>query len=84
MKLFLYPLKTKKTIKMLRTYKKYTFILNKKKINKIKLKEYFFKNYSLIVTKINIIKIKNKKKKKIIVNFKQKVNNKLLLNYENN
>ncbi|MDH3005134.1 MAG: hypothetical protein NHG06_00895 [Candidatus Shikimatogenerans sp. JK-2022] len=83
MKLFIVSLKTKKTIYMYKKHNKYTFILNKKNINKIKLKEYFFKNYLLKVNKINIIKIKHKKINKIIVNFKKLKNNKLILNYEN-
>ncbi|MDH3004209.1 MAG: hypothetical protein NHG00_00090 [Candidatus Shikimatogenerans sp. JK-2022] len=83
MKLFITPFKTKKTIYNFLKYKKYTFILNKKKINKIKLKEYFFKNYLLKVKKINITKNIKKKKIKIIISFKINKINKFLLNYEN-
>ncbi|WGH25017.1 MAG: hypothetical protein NHG14_00170 [Candidatus Shikimatogenerans bostrichidophilus] len=75
MKLFLSILKTKKTINIFLKEKKYSFILNKKNINKIKLKEYFLKNYNLKVNKINIIKNKYKKKIKIIVKF-NKINKK--------
>ncbi|MDH3004720.1 MAG: hypothetical protein NHF85_00195 [Candidatus Shikimatogenerans sp. JK-2022] len=81
MKLFLNSIKTRKTLYILKKYRLYTFILNKKNINKVKLKEYFFRNYLLKVKKINIIKIK--KKIKIIVKFNiNKKNKKFLLNYE--
>ncbi|WGH25755.1 MAG: hypothetical protein NHF89_00190 [Candidatus Shikimatogenerans bostrichidophilus] len=68
MKLFITPLKTKKSIYMFIKYNIYTFILNKKNINKIKLKEYFYKNYLLRVKRINFIKLKKKTKNKYLIN----------------
>ncbi|WGH27141.1 MAG: hypothetical protein NHG12_00175 [Candidatus Shikimatogenerans bostrichidophilus] len=49
--------KTDKTIKLLKN-NIYTFLIKKKKINKIEIKNYFKKKYLINIKKINIIKLK--------------------------
>lgn len=84
MKLFIDLLNTTKAKYCISKYRRYTFILNKKNINKIKLKEYFFKNYSIKLKKINILKINHKNITKVIIQLNSINDGNLFLDYEKN
>ncbi|WGH24650.1 MAG: hypothetical protein NHF92_00170 [Candidatus Shikimatogenerans bostrichidophilus] len=70
--------KSNKSYSLFLKHNKYTFILNRNNINKIKIKEYFYKKYKIKIRKINRLKYKNNIK--LIIEFNKK--NNLFLNYE--